>query len=218
MLENDPFDEVVKELRESITQAKVIQGKAAQKGVVTADNVIELRNVHANATENLEMLREMTSAIENRGGRFEGKFFSANEMLNRQNTVRSLESGVTEIDLFIRDIEAKNKARAEVARKRDAYSPQAAKDDFVQTQEHAQREETELQDQVLDRLSYGLQELRETGVNINDELVVQDAMLNDIDRDMSGVQVRLRAANQKVDKLLASMSNKGKYAPSLASF
>lgn len=204
-MQKDPFQDSVRELRELVVKAKLIHQGAVQKGVVNAEKVAELNEIRADADELLDLLREMLRVIEEKGGKVHGTVFSANEMMDRQNTLRSLEADVKEID----DFDATVKARAMPVIGSPSSEPRLP-DEFLTAQEYVQREEAMQQDEVLERLTYGLQELRETGININDELNTQDVILTDMDREISGVQVRLRAANAKVDKLLASMSNKGK--------
>lgn len=213
MLADDPFNDSVKEIRGLVVRARLVEQQASQKGVVSAATVNELKEVHEEVEELLQFLRDMLRVVDERGGKVQGKVFSANEIMERQNTVRGLEGDAVEIRSFYKKIAASTAQRqraAEAAVASTADGRGGAPDEFVAAQAFAQREEEKVQDEVLDRLTYGLRELRETGVNIHEELDTQETMLNEVDRDISGVQVRLRAANAKVDKLLASMSNKGK--------
>ncbi|KPI85146.1 putative Syntaxin [Leptomonas seymouri] len=217
MLADDPFPDSVKEMRELVVQARLMEQQATQKGVVTPSTVSELKQIHDDVEELLQFLKDMLRVVDERGGKVQGKVFSANEIMERQNTVRSLESDVADIRSFYKKIalsSAQRQRAAEAAVASAAAETRnyggGAPDEFITAQTCAQREEEKVQDEVLDRLTYGLRELRETGVNIHEELDVQETMLNEVDRDVSGVRVRLRAANAKVDKLLASMSNRGK--------
>ncbi|KAL7711457.1 Syntaxin [Lotmaria passim] len=214
---DDPFNDSVKEVRELVVRARLMEQQATQKGVVTPSIVSELQQIQSDVEELLQFLKDMLRVVDERGGKVQGKVFSANEIMERQNTVRSLEGDVADIHSFYRKVAASSaqRQRAATAAEAAVASPLdgrgcSGQDEFITAQTHAQREEEKVQDEVLDRLTYGLRELRETGVNIHEELDTQETMLNDVDRDVSGVQVRLRAANAKVDKLLASMSNKGK--------
>lgn len=215
---DDPFNESVREMRELVVQARLMEQQATQTGVVTPATVSALQRIQEDADELLQFLKDMLRVVDERGGKVQGKVFSANEIMDRQNTVRALEGDVADLRSFYAKIAAssarRQRAEASVAA---AASPEnrnssggGGQDEFITAQTYAQREEEKVQDEVLDRLTYGLRELRETGVNIHEELDTQETMLNEVDRDVSGVQVRLRAANAKVDKLLASMSNKGK--------
>lgn len=214
MLASDPFNDSVKELRGLVVRAKLIEQQLTQKGVVAPSSVTELREVNEAAEEMLQFLKEMLRVVDERGGKVQGKIFSANEIMERQNTVRSLEGEVAEVRSFHDKVAATAAQRQRAAAAAAVASPGenrgGAPDEFITAQAFAQREEEKVQDEVLDRLTFGLRELRETGVNIHEELDTQEVMLENVDRDISGVQVRLRAANAKVDKLLASMSNKGK--------
>lgn len=216
MSSSDPFNESVKELRDLIFKAKILQQQSVQKGIVTAACVEELQTITSESDEIVAMLKEMMRAVSERGGRVQGKIFSANEVMERQSLVRELESEAADLREFYKKVYASNVQRQ---RTLDIQAAAAASggdprgvfsDEFITSQVHAQREEEKVQDVALDRLTVGLQELRETGVNIHGELNTQEEMLDHLDRDLSGVQVRLRAANEKVDKLLASMSNRGK--------
>ncbi|CBZ26751.1 putative syntaxin [Leishmania mexicana MHOM/GT/2001/U1103] len=213
MLASDPFNDSVKELREVVVRAKLIKQQLTQKGVISPSSMAELRDAKETAEEMLHFLKEMLRVVDERGGKVQGKVFSANEIMERQNIVRSLEGDVGEARSFYEKIAASAAQRqrvTEAAVGSPAESCGVAADGFISAQAFAQREEEKVQDEVLDRLTFGLRELRETGLHIHEELDTQEAMLDNVDRDISGVQVRLRAANAKVDKLLASMSNKGK--------
>ncbi|KPA78101.1 putative Syntaxin [Leptomonas pyrrhocoris] len=217
MLVDDPFNDSVKEMRELVVRARLMEQQATQTGVVTPSTVSELKQIQDDVEELLQLLKDMLRVVDDRGGKVQGKVFSANEIMERQNTVRSLEGDVADIRSFYKKIAASSAQRQRAAEAAVASaaaetrnSSGGAQDEFITAQTYAQREEEKVQDEVLDRLTYGLRELRETGVNIHEELDTQETMLNEVDRDISGVQVRLRAANAKVDKLLASMSNKGK--------
>lgn len=211
---DDPFNDSVKEARELVVRARLMEQQATQTGVVTPATVSALHQVQDDVEELLQFLKDMLRVVDERGGKVQGKIFSANEIMERQNTVRALESDVAELRGFYAKIAAssarRQRAEAEVASSSPRIDNNNGQDEFVTAQTYAQREEEKVQDEVLDRLTYGLRELRETGVNIHEELDTQETMLDEVDRDVSGVQVRLRAANAKVDKLLASMSNKGK--------
>ncbi|KAK7200142.1 Qb-SNARE protein [Novymonas esmeraldas] len=213
MLASDPFNDSVKELRGLIVQAKLIEQQLTQKGVVSASSVAELRDAKEAAEEVLQFLKEMLRIVDERGGKVQGRVFSANEVMERQNVVRSLEGEVADVRSFHNRIAASTANRQRTPEAAVA-SPEegrgGAPDEFITAQAVTQREEEKVQDEVLDRLTFGLRELRETGLHMHEELDVQEEMLDNVDRDVSGVQVRLRAANAKVDKLLASMSNKGK--------
>ncbi|GET88237.1 syntaxin, putative [Leishmania tarentolae] len=213
MLTSDPFNDSVKEVQEVIVRAKLVEQQLTQKGVICASSVSELCDAKETAEEMLQFLKEMLRVVDERGGKVQGKVFSANEIMDRQNIVRSLEGDVAEVRSFYEKIVASPAHRqrvAETALTSSGVCCGGAPDEFISAQTFAQREEEKVQDEVLDRLTFGLRELRETGLHIHEELDMQEVMLDNVDRDISGVQVRLRAANAKVDKLLASMSNKGK--------
>lgn len=217
MSQEDPFNDSVNELRALTVRAKAIQHSVTQRGFVDAAKTSELEELCAEINELVGLLQETQQVVENKGGRVHGKIFSANEIVERQRVLHSLYTDATEATTFLKHLksrsEARNTAFSSAVTALPPHLEQSSKgspDGFLVAQEHEQREATREQDEVIDRLAYGLQELRETGINITDELEQQDEMLTEVERDVSGVQLRLRAVNAKVDKLLASMSNRGK--------
>ncbi|KEG14512.1 syntaxin [Trypanosoma grayi] len=205
----DPFDESVSDLRELVARAKNAQESVRTKGLVDRGVVADVQRILDAADEELELLKSVLQVIEERNGRVGGQVFSVNEVLRRQGVVRDLEEELRGIHTFrdvveerVEDMEKRNQAMSSVG--------SHANDEFFLDQELAQREEQQQQDMILDRLAYGLQEIRETGINVNDELQQQEVLLEEAQRDVDGVQTRLRVVNAKVDKLLAKMSNKGK--------
>ncbi|KAH9597788.1 hypothetical protein LSM04_008478 [Trypanosoma melophagium] len=205
----DPFDDSVSDLRELVAKAKNIQDSVREKGLVGPYVLAEVKQILDAADEELELLENVLQVIEQRNGKVGDHFFSVNEVVRRQRVVRDLEAELKEIRTFrdivearVKDIEEKNRVMISVNN--------SGSNAFLLEQELAQKEEHMQQDLVLDRLSYGLQELRETGINVNDELQHQEVLLEEAQRDVEGVQARLRAVNAKVDKLLGSMSNRNK--------
>ncbi|ORC89337.1 syntaxin [Trypanosoma theileri] len=205
----DPFDESVSDLRELVAKAKSIEESVREKGLVERDILAEVKRILDAADEELELLKSVLQVIEQRNGKVGDHVFSVNEVIRRQRVVRDLETELKEIHTFRDDLEARVR---DVEKKNQVISSStnSGSNGFLLEQELAQKEEYMQQDIVLDRLSYGLQELRETGINVNDELQHQEVLLEEAQREVEGVQARLRAVNAKVDKLLGSMSNRNK--------
>ncbi|CCW71847.1 unnamed protein product [Phytomonas sp. Hart1] len=209
MYQTDPFHELETEMRELAVRGKLLQQGIRRKGVISAENLNELEEVRTESEEVLGLLKEMLLSIEEGGGKVSGRIFSANEIMNRQNIVRAIESDVKELVMFCSDINQK-KTTPNAFVSANTRLNESHQDDFLMAQELSQRAETKQQEEILLRLSYGLQELRETGVGISDELETHEVLLTEMDKNMTGIQARLQVANTKVDKLLNSMSNKGK--------
>ncbi|KAG8346128.1 hypothetical protein ERJ75_000676800 [Trypanosoma vivax] len=205
----DPFEDSVNDVQELIAKAKCVQHTIQVKGPTGRDGIKELGHLLDAANEELSLLNEALQVIEQRNGKVGEEVFSVNEVVRRQRIVRDLESDLREIQKFWRLSE--EQIRGQDSRNRDHLSAtMGANDAFILRQEHIQREEIEKQDVILDRLQYGIQELKETGVHVNDELQQQDALLGQVHNDMNSVQQRLLAVNAKVDELLTSMSKENK--------
>ncbi|TPP51959.1 hypothetical protein CGC20_4880 [Leishmania donovani] len=76
--------------------------------------------------------------------------------------------------------------------------------DFLRQEHDIQLSMMQQDDQTLDRLSSGIHRVKDTAVNIQDELNTQEHILDDIDRGMTRVQMRLEGAMRKVSKLIDS--------------
>ncbi|CCW63827.1 unnamed protein product [Phytomonas sp. EM1] len=209
MYQTDPFHELETEMRELVVRGKLLQHGINQKGVISAENIGELEKVSTESEELLGLLKEMLFSIEEGGGKVQGRVFSANEIMNRQNIVRAIEGDVKELVTFCSEIKQRRPIQCASA-SANSQGNENHSEEFLAVQELSQKAETQQQEEILDRLTYGLQELRETGVDIADELDTHEVLLSEMDRNISGIQARLRIANTKVDKLLNSMSNKGK--------
>ncbi|PWU90650.1 putative syntaxin [Trypanosoma cruzi] len=204
----DPFDESVSDVSELVAKAKSVQESFRAKGIVDRVLIEEVRRTLDAADEELELLKNVLQVIEQRNGRVGDQVFSVNEVLRRQGVVRNLETELKGLRTFSDAVEVRV-VEAEKRRIMNSNESQV-NDSFLLGQEQIQRKEHMEQDIILDRLSHGLQELKETGVNVNDELQQQEILLVEAQQDMEGVQARLRVLNTKIDKLLSSMSNRKK--------
>lgn len=205
MYNDDPFPQAAADLQLILARGKDLQKKTSSSGLVTAKDSKALKEIHEEALETFDILTNALQILNNRGGKINGTIFSANEIILRQNTLRSLENELETFNKFYTPIATRE-------REISSLPPQATseKDNYIMMQEQAQQEEIVQQEEVMDRLAHGLQELKATGININEELQTQTVILTEVDRNMSTVQSRLRAANDEVDRLLSTLSNKGK--------
>ena len=83
-------------------------------------------------------------------------------------------------------------------------------DDFFNMQMETQQEEMSLQNAVLDRLHHNVITMKTTAVDVRDEVVAQEDALQRLHVVSDNLLSRIHVANQKVDVMLNSMSNKGK--------
>ncbi|ESL09403.1 syntaxin [Trypanosoma rangeli SC58] len=208
-LSKDPFDESVDDVRELVARAKSLQELVRSKGIVDRGVLEEVRRVLDAADEELELLNNVLQVIEQQNGRVGEQVFSVNEVLRRQGVVRELAAELKGVRSFRDSVEARV-VETEKTFSSASFTDDHVNDAFILRQEQAQRQVHMEQDRILDRLSVGLRELRETGVNVNDELQQQEILLKEAQQNVEGVQARLRVVNAKVDKLLASMSNRKK--------
>ncbi|EAN77611.1 syntaxin, putative [Trypanosoma equiperdum] len=205
----DPFDESVSDVRELIVKARSIREAIQAKGLIASDAVTELGTVVDSVKEELMLLNDVLRVIEQKNGRVGEEVLSVNEVVRRQTVVRELEIDLKDICAF-REFAESRVTENDVSNLDRGPAEGSHGDTFYLRQERVQREEQAQQDVILDRLSHGLQELRETGINVNDELQQQDNLLSIIQVDVEGVQARLRVVNAKVDKMLADMSSRSK--------
>ncbi|ESL11017.1 hypothetical protein TRSC58_01242 [Trypanosoma rangeli SC58] len=83
--------------------------------------------------------------------------------------------------------------------------------DFLQQEHEAQQRHMLADDVTIDRLAGGVHRVRDTAVNIKDELNTQEYVLDDIDSGMTRAQLRLQGVIRKVGKLLDSASDRKKF-------
>lgn len=202
--EGDPFPQAEADLELLLRRSRDLQKKFVSNGFVSAVDLQEIRELYADSVEILGILKYALFALDENGGKINGNIFSANDIVERQNAVKSFEN----------DVEALQKLCATLSTREEAVSSSLQQrkdsDNFLQLQHLAQKDEIAQQEEIMDRLSHGLQELRETGINVNSELRTQNVLLVDVDSKVSSLQARLRSANERVDQLLNSLSNKGK--------
>ena len=82
--------------------------------------------------------------------------------------------------------------------------------DFFNMQMETQQEEMVVQDAALDRLHHNVITMKQQAVEARDEMIQQDESLQKLHTVSDMLLSRVSVANQKVDVMLNSMSNKGK--------
>eukprot|EP00796_Vickermania_ingenoplastis_P012446 gene12446-8535_t len=214
----DPFLQAAAALDELLRRGRVMRSRLRSSGFIHASDFAELTGIQEEAQELLTIVTDAVQVLHGSGGRINGQVLSANEMVERQNTVRGFENEMEELNRFYTAVRSTRQASASAESSSPADDVLVSSDVYVLQQEHAQEAEMAHQEEVMDRLAFGLQELRATGININDELNTQSVMLQEVDTSMTAVQARLQSANRKLDDLLASLSNKGKICTLCALF
>eukprot|EP00742_Colponemidia_sp_Colp-10_P026601 GILJ01032651.1.p1 GENE.GILJ01032651.1~~GILJ01032651.1.p1 ORF type:complete len:138 (-),score=28.90 GILJ01032651.1:1-414(-) len=99
------------------------------------------------------------------------------------------------------------KAKAKAAAEEMHYNDNEA---FIQAQRQIQREEHQLQEAALDRISARVGEIRSSVVNIGEEMSTQDTMLYEQLELTEQVRRKLAATTAKINHLMDNMSNRGK--------
>lgn len=82
--------------------------------------------------------------------------------------------------------------------------------DFMQQEFAEQATINAQQDVILGRLHEGVLRMKDTAININEEMVVQESMLDDLGKNMTVLQNKLEGVVGKVGKLLDESSDKNK--------
>lgn len=204
----DPFVFATADLEQVFKDGREIQQRTSSSGFVSAADYQNLTALYRDAEELLKIVKDALKALNDKGGRINDHIFSANEIVQRQNTVHIFESEMENLKVFYESLRKRQEAvqQAPVS----ATTPPEGQDHYVQLQENAQQAEIAHQQEIMDRLSHGLQELRETGIGIRTELNEQNESLEAVDNNISAVQARLRSANQKLDAFLGSLSTSKK--------
>lgn len=202
--ESDPFPQAAADLELLLRRSRELQKKFTSSGFVSAPDLHELRTIYAESVDFLGILNYALHALDEKGGKVNGNIFSANEIVRRQNAVKGFSNDVDNLKKFCATLSVREEAvNTSIQQGKES-------DNFLLTQEYAQLQEIAQQEEIMDRLSYGLQELRETGINVNSELSTQNVILAEVDSKVSSLQMKIRTANQRVNQLLNSLSNKGK--------
>lgn len=202
--ETDPFPQAAADLELLLRRSRELQKKFTSSGFVSAPDLRELRIIYADSVDFLGILNYALHALDEKGGKVNGNIFSTNEIVRRQNAVKGFSNDVENLKKFCETLSVREEAvNSSIQQGKES-------DNFLLTQEYSQLQEIAQQEEIMDRLSYGLQELRETGINVNNELSTQNVILAEVDSKVSSLQMKIQSANQRVNQLLNSLSNKGK--------
>lgn len=166
----------------------------------------ELLDAVATATEAVEDMRfALDTAMEHP----ESFAITTDELQRRAEKIRAWERDMTKAQQTSEKIRLAQRRRQQ--QDYDTADSSARENSNFLRQEHdVQRDVMQTDEQTLDRLHGGIQRVKETTVNINDELQTQDHILNDIDKGMTRVQMRIDGAMKKVGRLLDQTSDTGK--------
>lgn len=210
MDQSDPFLEAADDLKTLFEQSRVLYAKINSTSFVTVSDFQKMQSFHNDAKELLNILKDAFDIVAERGGRVNDQIINANELVQRQSILRSFENDMEQLSKSITFLESRQRSAQERDAAAASANADARQDDYVVEQQHAQVDEIARQEEVMDRLSHGIQELKRTGLNIGEELHTGNELLADVDTSVTSVQARLVSANQKLDRLLASLSNSHK--------
>lgn len=202
--EEDPFLQASADLDSVLKKSKIILSKINSTSFVDNNDLGKIKELKEEAVDLLNILRDAIQMLLDMSGRINGRVFSPNEIVERQNSVKLFEKDVDNLEKMYHSLSGRREAV------QSSLQPEDVSDNYVLLQEREQRDQIAQQEEVMDRLAHGLRELRDTGINIHNELDTQNVMLADVDRDVTSLQARLHSANEKVDRLLGSLSNRGK--------
>ncbi|KAK7201187.1 Qc-SNARE protein [Novymonas esmeraldas] len=157
-----------------------------------------------------EAVEDMRFALDTAMEHPESFAITAEALQTRAERIRSWERDMMKAQQVAEKVKAAQRRRT-MAQDGDAGDNGTRENtDFLRQEHDVQRGIMQQDDQTLDRLSSGIHRVKDTAVNIQDELNTQEHMLDDIDRGMTRVQMRLEGAMKKVGKLIDSTSDRGK--------
>lgn len=148
--------------------------------------------------EELEARKEVMSAILRE---FHGAYKHAKGFAHRAAD-ESLQTGTGPHAMTTKDLVSGNFAGAGVRTKQEAMSGE-----HLQALQDIQQQTAE-QDQLLDEISKGLDELKDLAEKMNDELQLQDKMLDDLDSKTDKVQGKLDKTNERMKEALKLVNEK----------
>ncbi|KAG5476372.1 hypothetical protein LSCM1_04074 [Leishmania martiniquensis] len=157
-----------------------------------------------------EAVEDMRFALDTAMEHPESFAITAEELQSRAERIRAWEREMMKAQQVAEKVRAAQRKRIAVQESDMGDSGARENTDFLR-QEHAiQRHTMQQDDQTLDRLSSGIHRVKDTALNIQEELNTQEHILDDIDRGMTRVQMRLEGAMKRVGKLIDSTSDRGK--------
>lgn len=158
-----------------------------------------------------EAVEDMRFALDTAMEHPESFVITAEELQSRAERIRAWERDMMKAQQLADKVQTAQRRRMAAAQDDGGMDGgMRENNDFLRQEHDVQRDVMQQDDATLDRLSSGIHRVKDTAVNIQDELNTQEHILDDIDRGMTRVQQRLDGAMKKVGKLLDSTSDKGK--------
>ncbi|CCW64116.1 unnamed protein product [Phytomonas sp. EM1] len=156
-----------------------------------------------------EVVEDMRFAYDSAAEHPESFFIPADEFQRRAECLRNWEQDIARMQRAGDRIRLAHRARLQ---NNEAILKNAKRegDDFLLQGHQAQQNIMQTDEQTLERLSGGIQRVKETAVNINEEMAAQEHVLDNIDRGMLRVQMRLSNTIKKVGQLIDKTSDRGK--------
>ncbi|PWV20887.1 hypothetical protein C3747_4g718 [Trypanosoma cruzi] len=205
----DPWPRMEKEV-EAMMDGLIVQmqryREVAHPTVIAEEEMFD--SINAASEEVDEMRAALDTAIEH------PELFSitTDELQSRAEKTRAWERDMKKaLDLRAKII-AERQRRA--AAQRGEFSPTDAgmqeNNAFLQQEHETQQRYMQADEATIDRLAGGVRRVRETAVNVRDELDTQEHVLDDIDSGMTRAQMRLENVVKKTSRLLDSASDRKK--------
>ena len=161
-------------------------------------------------------LEDMSAAVSSALEHPEKFALSTAELVRREDAVQQLERKSTRLREEIEGVEADRRRKApqmDAAKNADVgYSADhvGRTSEAMMSEMATQETLKEEQDEALERLTAGVRNVKHKAVLIGDELKEQDKMLNDLDKDMSQLELKIEGAVKKIGALIDNSSDKKK--------
>ncbi|KAK9802065.1 hypothetical protein WJX73_009954 [Symbiochloris irregularis] len=208
----DPFYLVKDDLENSLREAKghLAQWQTLARGSrerTELQKTIELEC--GNIASSLNEVRKSVDVAEANPQRFR---LTQQEIASRRKWVQATQQQGEEA---IRALHAPEQATRSMdngsATDRLSRAQNHENDQHIADEQEQQQMLIRQQDDSLDLLGQGVNRIGQMGLQMRDELSLQDRMLEDLDTDMEGTHSRLQAAQKKVDHLLRKAGLKGQF-------
>jgi SYP7 family syntaxin len=232
----DPFEETASSAEASLARARLCYDRIRNSGYVKAEDVAVLASELQGADVELELLLDAMTALRSSNGRVNGGKVSlpAAILVARQRRVAaadderkelsrglarlektlhapasgSVTGGAVRIPSIIETSTSLTTAVAEDQRK--AREGRNENDEFIAAHLETQEEELAIQDKALDRLHHHVVQMRQSASEVQTEMAAQEDALQRLHAVSDMLLSRVAVANERVDVMLNSMSNKGK--------
>lgn len=204
----DPWPQMEKQVGAMLTELSTQMQRFRETATPTVIAENELLESVSSCNEAVEDMRfALDTAMEHP----ESFAITAEDLQSRAERIRGWERDMMKAQQLAEKVQAAQRKRMAAAQDDGGMdSAQRENNDFLRQEHEVQHNIMQQDDATLDRLSSGIHRVKDTAVNIHDELNTQEHILDDIDRGMTRVQQRLDGAMKKVGKLIDSTSDKGK--------